>query len=483
MTAGAGAAVAGFAAMLAVAWLGLTLANASSATSTLPAAVTILCLAVGGSADFSGGSSGGLLSMGVQGGLRGMPLGVTLVGALTLGLVFFWGLRGRKATAELLFARAAVAGVTWLLLFVVFAPFAQGSLKLPESVTAKLKPGAGSSGGGGILGRLGGGGSGGGGILSRLGGGGAGGLLGGSGGGGSSSLSTVDFKADVAMTVFAGLLWLVVVLGLCVLVARRPRFPVRFATGRLRTMVGPALSATTTVVVAMTLVLTLVAAGGAFFLAGDNGGKAAGAILLAAPNAVFALLSTGIGASWTMSFQGTVDTSSTIGSMLSGLTGGGMLSGLTGGSGGGGFTPPHRTTSLADATGGSLVVRVGMLLCVLAVLLGCGILTAARTPLPTGRNGAAQHTRTTRAALTALQVGLVWAVLFLAADLFGGPSMTAVMSIMDMPLMNMTAGGGADSALASVLLGLFVAGAGGFAGGLVHDTYRTHRMRRERRTE
>ncbi|MEU9450467.1 streptophobe family protein [Streptomyces sp. NPDC048277] len=452
LIAGSGAAVAAFAAMLAVALLGLTLAGASSATSVLPAAVTLVCLAVGGSADFSGGSGGGLLSMGMDGGLRGMPLGVTLAGAVALLPVFFRGLRGRKVTAETVFARVVTALVTWLVLLMVFSPLAKGSLELPKSMTAKLKPGS----GGGLGGRL-------------------GGLLGGSGG--SSSLSTVDFKAGVAMTVFAGLAWLLVVLLLGMVATRRPRFPIPFATGRLRTIVGPALSATGTVVLTVTLTLTAVGALAACFLAGDNGGRAAGAILLAAPNAVFAVLSTGIGASWTMSFQGVLDTSSPLGSLLGGLSGGGLLSGLTGSSGGGGFTPPHRTMSLADAMD-SPVVRLGLLLAVMAVLFACGILTAARTPLPLGRDGRPQQTRATRAALTAVQTGLVWAVLFLVADLVGGPAMTATMSVMDSPLMNLTAGGGADSVLTSVLLGLFAAGAAGFAGGLVQDAYRVRRAQR-----
>lgn len=470
LIAGSGAAVAAFAAMLTVALLGLTLTGASSATSPVPAAVTLVCLAVGGSADFSGGSGGGLLSMGMTGGLRGMPLGVTLAGAVVVLPVFFRGLRGRKVTPETMFARVAAALVTWLVLLMVFSPFGRGSLELPQSVTAKLKPDSGGGPGGGLGGLLGAGsgaGSGGGGLLGRLTGSGAGGgLLGGSGG--SSSLFTVDFEADVAMTVFAGLAWLLVVLLLGVAATRRPRFSIPFATGRLRTALGPALSATASVLLPVTAALTAAGAVGAWFLAGDDGGKAAGAILLAAPNAVFAVLSTGIGASWTMSFQGVMDTSSPLG---------GLLSGLTGSSGGGGFTPPHRTMSLADATG-SPAVRLGLLLAVLAVLFACGILTAARTPLPLGRDGRPQQTtRATRAALTAVQTGLVWSVLFLAADQFGGPSMTATMSIMDSPLMNLTAGGGADSVLTSVLLGLFAAGTAGFAGGFVQDAYRARRTR------
>ncbi|WP_405473949.1 hypothetical protein [Streptomyces canus] len=112
--------------------------------------------------------------------------------------------------------------------------------------------------------------------------------------------------------------------------------------------------------------------------------RAKGAILLAAPNALFTLLSTGLGAPWSMSFAGTMDSSSPIGSLLSGQSGGGMLSGRTGGSGSGGFTPPHSTMSLADATSGSLTVRLAMLLCVLAVLFACGVMTAAHTSVPSG---------------------------------------------------------------------------------------------------
>lgn len=276
LTAGAGAALAGFGVMLALAFLGLTLTGASSATSVLSAALTLVCLAVGGSADFSGGSSGGLLSMGMSGGLSGMPLGVTLAGAWALGFVFFRGLRGRRVTTEALLGRAVTAGVVWLMLLVAGAACARGSLELPESVTAKMKPGGSGSGGsgsgglGGGLGGLLGGGSGGGGVLDRLsGGGGAGGLL-----GGSSSLSTVDFRTDVVLTVFAGLLWLAVVLGIGALTTRRVRFPVRFAAGRLRTTVGPALSGTATVVGVTALVLTPLAAVAAYALGGDNGGKA-----------------------------------------------------------------------------------------------------------------------------------------------------------------------------------------------------------------
>lgn len=460
VSAGVVCALAAFAAMLAVALFGLSLADASSATPVMPAALAIVCLAVGGSAGFSGGSGGGFLSMGMEGGVRGTPLAVTLVGALVLGLAFFWRLRGRRVTAELLFARAAVASVTWLVLLVVAAPLARGSLHLPDSVTAKLKPGAGGSGGGGLLG------GGGGGLLGKLG-----------GADRSSSLSAVDFHTDVAMTVFAGLLWLLVVLALGTLAARRPRFPVRFATGRLRTVVGPVLSATATVVLAVTLSLTLVVTVGAFALGGDNGGKAAGAALLVAPNGVFALLSTGLGASWSFSFEGAMDASSPFGSLLSGLSGG-LLGGMTGGSDGGSFTPPHRSMSLADVTGGSLAMRLAVLLCALAVLVACGMLTAARTPVATRRDGTPLSTRSTRAAMTAAQVGLAWSVLLVMAQLFGGPSMTGVMSLGDMPLMNLNARGGADSVTAAVLLGLFTAAASGWVGSVVHDTYRVRRSRR-----
>ncbi|MFB6981567.1 streptophobe family protein [Streptomyces scopuliridis] len=455
LAAGAGSAVAAFISMLAVSFFGLTLMGASSVTSCAAAAPAIVALAVGGTVTLSAAAGGGLMSMGVGGSLHGMPLGVTLTGVLVLGTGYFWRLRGQRITADLLFARAATAAGTWLVLLLVFVPFGQGQLRLPDSVSDKLTPGSGGGmRGGGLGGLLGGGG---------------GGMLGG-GGGLSSGLSSVNFEADVPLAVFAGLVWLVVVLAIGVVATRRPRLPVQFATGRLRSSVGPVIYAAAKVLVWVSLPLTFVGAIAAFLLGGDNGGRAAGAALLAAPNAVLALISTGLGAPWSLSLQSTMDSSSPI----SGMLGGGGLGG--GGLGGGGLGGLNRKMNMADALAGSLTARLGVLLFVLVVMLASGLIAVSRNPAAGRWNG---YTRTRRAALIAVQTGLMWATVFVAADLLAGLSLTANMSIMQSPLMTISAIGGAANALTATLLGMFVAAAVGWLSSVIHDTYRTRRPRHD----
>jgi hypothetical protein len=57
--------------------------------------------------------------------------------------------------------------------------------------------------------------------------------------------------------------------------------------------------------------------------------------------------------------------------------------------------------SLAHVAGGGLALHLGQLLCALALLVPCGVLTAARTPMPTRRDGTPLHGPSTRAALVA----------------------------------------------------------------------------------
>lgn len=128
VTALAGAAVVVLA-MAVTAALGLTLLGACSVGTTL----AVVESAMGGSVTVDGGVS----LVGVTGEITATPLGVTVVGALTLAGVLRVLLRGDPSAFA---GRVALLGLlTWVFL-AVLALFAQGSIATPLSLPARAVP-------------------------------------------------------------------------------------------------------------------------------------------------------------------------------------------------------------------------------------------------------------------------------------------------------------------------------------------------------
>ncbi|WP_372662266.1 streptophobe family protein [Amycolatopsis kentuckyensis] len=119
---GLAAAAAALLAMAGVAAAGLLLLGAGGLTAP------VIALAVGGSVDLQAAPVGGL-PVGVRGGLRGIPLGVSLAGAVVLG----WLLLRRR---EGLLVRGAVAGVAFAGVLGGVALWAGGKVGLPGGVGA-----------------------------------------------------------------------------------------------------------------------------------------------------------------------------------------------------------------------------------------------------------------------------------------------------------------------------------------------------------
>ncbi|MFJ8019431.1 streptophobe family protein [Streptomyces sp. NPDC096311] len=468
------AVLAAFAAMFTVAVLGLYFVDAPSTTSLGSAAAATVCLAVGGSAELSGGAGGGFLSLGIEGSVRAVPLGVTLVGAVAFGFAFFRPLRRRRVAAGPLAARALVAAGACFLSLLACAHWAREALRLPESVTDRLTPGgSGAGASGGLGGLFGGAGDAEGGLGSGLGDL-FGGMGGGSGGGLGGGLTDIGFRIDTGSTLLGGLAWLLVVLGLGLLIARRANLPTAVMTGRPRTMAGPAASATTTVALSLLAVLFTLGTFGSLALAGDKGLMAAGIVLLALPNLLLAVVSVAVGVPWSFATQ-TGSPAGGMGGMLGMLGGMGGAGGGLGGAGGLG-TPKDRTLSLASLGEAGPALQVGLPLFVVAGLVLCGALTASRTPLRVKRDGTPLESRYRRASTHAIRLAGVWSALLLLAVLAGKISGSAAISIMGMSMMNLGAHLAGNAGLALVM-GLLAGAVAGFAGSLTHDAYRSVRAR------
>ncbi|MET8979989.1 streptophobe family protein [Streptomyces sp. NPDC004539] len=295
-------AVAGLCAVLAmvvVSALALTLLDAGSVGSVAALTAAVAALAVGGSltagpdasgATESSGSGlaglfggGGGMSPAMNGSADVVPLGVTLVGAVVLWLLFSRRLRHQRFDAGELAVRAAGTGAAALFALMILAALAKGTITLPASVTNRGESGGGA-GGGGLAG--------GGGMLGRL--------LG--GGGGAASEPTLAYHASVGSAAFGALLWVAVVLGVGCVVSRRVRVPLGGAVDRFRSGWAPALGAVVRMILIVGVVALLVV-GFVGLMAGGRGATAAGAALLVAPNAVAAFLSLGVGAPWTESTE------------------------------------------------------------------------------------------------------------------------------------------------------------------------------------
>ncbi|MET8849899.1 streptophobe family protein [Amycolatopsis sp. NPDC004625] len=226
------AAVAAVLAMAGVAAAGLALLGAGD-LGALTAAV--VALAVGGSADVGAVPAGGL-PVAVRGTIEVIPLSVSLAGAVVLA----WLLLRRREGA--LLVRGAAAAVAFPLALGAFALAARGTLPLSAGVP--------------------------GGCVRS---------------GGSPRLPTLDavFSVSVGSAMSGALIWTVLVLGGCWVLAR---FPVR-----ARSVGWPAGGITV-------LCLTLAWAFG--------GPAAAGAVLLLLPQLVAGVLLLGLGVPWTVTTTG-----------------------------------------------------------------------------------------------------------------------------------------------------------------------------------
>jgi hypothetical protein len=283
--------------MTAAAWAALTVLGAGSIAAVSRLVPTMMSMAVGGrvtvesapsaeSADGGGhggglgglfgglGGGGGGLSLGLTGEAAVTPLMLTFLGTAVLAIGFFRPLRRRqRPTAALLWARCGGALVTSAVVLPMVAGMAQGTARLPESVTERFGKGASS------------------GTFSRFGGGGGGGL--------TKGLSSVMFETDTPATVVFGLLWIGAVLALGCLAARRTTLPRPVALSHLRlkwNAVTSTLTGIGAVLCCSALVVALLA--GATTPTGrDQAAKAAGLLLLLGPNLIAVLLTAGLGTS------------------------------------------------------------------------------------------------------------------------------------------------------------------------------------------
>ncbi|ATL31065.1 streptophobe family protein [Streptomyces formicae] len=299
----------------------------------------------GGMLDMLGG--GGGLSLGITGRVWAVPLMLTFLGAAVLGWCFFRPLRRRARPAPaLLIARSVGAlGVTTVLV-PVLASMAHGSLALPESVSKRLGSGGGSGGG---LGKLTGG----------------------------EGIPSLDFTTDIVLTGFLAVLEVALVIGIGCLAARRTSLPRPVALSRARLKWNPVTSTLTGIFTALcTLGLFLALLAGAAAATGrDQAAKAAGALLLAAPNLLSAVLTSGLGASWQAGMERRRP------------EGGGMMGGLGGATGSGAEGGARQLDVSGKTVAGLPLWLIGLTLLV-CLLVYAGYRTAARTPVRRAREEA-----------------------------------------------------------------------------------------------
>ncbi|MFC9219262.1 streptophobe family protein [Streptomyces hygroscopicus] len=335
-------------AVMAVAGLAGLLALGAGAGAPLSRLLpAVLSAAVGGPVGIvpdiaGGGLPAGRLGIGLQGRVAAVPLTLTFLGAAVLGAGFFRPLRRRgRPGGELLLTRAAGALTATVLLVPALAVLGRGTAELPADVRGRLGEGE----AGPVLGRFGDGGA----------------------------LSSVGFRAEVLPTTCAALLGVTVLLLLGCVAARRTSLPRSLALSRGRFRWLPVVSALTGVLTAVGCLSVLIGLlAGALALSGHEGAaRVAGALLLAGPNLVVVLLSSGLGASWEA------------GTRREQADGGGLLGVFLRARGDGGTTT--RVLALNDRVVAGVPLWLLGLLVLSALLLLTGFLAAGRTPARTAR--------------------------------------------------------------------------------------------------
>ncbi|MEU2794114.1 streptophobe family protein [Streptomyces sp. NPDC007100] len=288
-----------FLAMAGVAALGLHLLGADTAAALGPMTAAAVVLAAGGSVTPSGDVSAfGLSGQAAGSAVDFAPLGVSLVGALVLGWVFARSLRRVGATVRggELAARAGTLAVLFVALLAFLAWAGHDSVTIDGKTLAGLGglAGGGSSGGGGD-----------GGLLDKL----REGL--GLGDGGSGGLAdrladlagaeaSVGFAVNTGASLVGGALWVLGVLAITLLAARRAPLP--RALDALHRVVRPAASALVTVL--LIAVVAGLAAAGYAAVGDDHPRRVLGAALLAAPNGVWLAIPLGLFVPWYGSASG-----------------------------------------------------------------------------------------------------------------------------------------------------------------------------------
>ncbi|MGW0960819.1 streptophobe family protein [Streptomyces gelaticus] len=412
-------------AMAAAAWGALTLLGADAVAPLSRLVPMTVSMAFGGgvtmesassseSADSgeSGGGLGGLLgglgggggmSLGLTGEAALTPLTLTFLGMAVLAIAFFRPLRRRQRPAPaLLWARCGGALVTTAVVFPVIAVMAQGTAQLPKSVTERFGKGASS------------------GAFSQFTGGGGGG----GGGGLTKGLSSVMFETDAGATAFLGLLWVSVVLAAGCVAARRTTLPRPLALSRMRlkwNAVTSTLTGTAAVLCCSALAVALLAA--AADLTGQGpAAKAAGVLLLASPNLIAVLLTTGLGASWEAGMHRLQS------------DGGGMLGGTAQGETAG----TDKSVDLGGWSGAGVPLWLIAMVLIVLLLTIAGYTASARTPTRTPREDS--EALLARHAEIALRMGIAVGIAALALPLAARGSVRIGITLMGNEMGGMAAG-------------------------------------------
>ncbi|NLU68285.1 streptophobe family protein [Streptomyces sp. HNM0574] len=378
----------------------------------------------GGMPGMLGGGGGGGLSLGVSGQVSALPLMLTFLGTAVLGWCFFRPLRRRARPAPgLLAARAGGALGAAAVLVPLLVSRGSGTLELPDGVTEKLGKGGGPGGG-----------------LGKLTGGGA---------------PSVDFTTHVALTGFLAVLGVALVLCGGLVAARRTSLPRTLELSRLRLAWHPVASTLTgifTAVCTAALFLALLA-GAAAATGREQAAKAAGALLLAAPNLITSVFTSGLGASWQA------------GTERRQPEGGGLLGGMGGGAGGSGAGGGDRRIDLGAQTVAGLPLWPAGLTLLTALLVYAGYRAAARTPARTAREES-------RAVLgrhleTAVRAGALVGPGVLVLCLLARMSVGIGITVMGNEMGGMDAGLDGSVGL-SALTGSVLAGLAAYAGSRLH---------------
>ncbi|MFC1413469.1 streptophobe family protein, partial [Streptacidiphilus sp. N1-12] len=249
----AGTVLGALAAMVAVAALGLWLAQATALPggAFLPVVAATVLMALGVPVSLDG--SAGFLAQ-AHAGIAALPLSVSLVGALVAAFCFLRPLRLRAVagTGELL-GRAARVAVLWVVALLLLTRLARHSFTL-------------STGNG---------------VTDQL-------------GGALGATPTVGFRTGVPATVGFGLLWLLVVLALAFAVSRAAPLPAGLL--RFQAAVRPTASAVLVILLAY-VVLGLVAGVVTAVVRGQARDTFA-VVALALPNLVWLAFGIGLGGAW-----------------------------------------------------------------------------------------------------------------------------------------------------------------------------------------
>ncbi|WP_406064915.1 streptophobe family protein [Streptomyces sp. NBC_01077] len=440
-------------AMTVVAWAALAVLGAGAIAPVSRLVPMMVSMAVGGGvtvesspsaasadSDALGGGFGGLLgglggggglSLGLAGEAAVTPLTLTFLGTAVLAIGFFRPLRRRQRPAPaLLWARCGGALVTTAVVLPILAGMAQGTARLPESVTERFGKGASS------------------GALSRFGGGGGGGL--------TKGLSSIVFETDAAATAILGLLWVGAVLALGCLAARRTTLPRPLALSRLRLKWNAVTSTVTGIAVVLccsTFVIALLA-GTAALTGRDQAAKAAGLLLLLGPNLIGVLLTTGLGTSWEAGVH-----------RLQAEGGGGML-GMLGGAAQGDTAGTDKSVDVGGWSGAGVPLWLIAMALMLILLTIAGYVACARTPARTPREDS--EALLDRHSEIALRMGIAVGVSALLLPLLTQGSVRIGISIMGNEMGGMTAGLDGTMGL-SALTGFVLAALASYAGSRLHS--------------